>query len=823
MDQNGNLYGTTLYGGISNSTFTLGMGTLFELTSGGILSNLVTFNGTNGAIPSGLIRGSDGNFYGETKEGGQGAGTIFKFTTNGVLTTLATFTTVGNYPFGGLLQTSDGTFWGTTEYGGSYGGGIVFSVATNGNLNYLLSFGKSNNAANPTGGLIQGSGGTFYGTSASGGVYTNGTVFSVTTNGILTTIFSFNGTNGSAPQDRLVFGLDGTLYGTTYGGGTNGAGTVFGVTTNNQLNMSVSFDGANEGSEPSAGLILGSDGNLYGTAYQGGACGYGTVFSMTSNGVLRVIAPFCDYNGIGPRGGIVQDSDGSFYGTTFFGGTNGSFGTVFKIATNGTFSTLLSFDGTNGERPETQLLKLADGKFYGTTYGGGVTNMNYTLGMGTVFNMTTNGTLTTLTIFNGANGIEPGNCLSLGADGSLYGTTSYGGNLTLNSGNGFGTVFKMATNGELTTLAAFNGTNGSEPNSKLVFASGGIIYGSTVTGGVDNYGTVFSLDPSGNLTTLASFLGTNGMSPVGGLLQGADGNLYGTTASSLKSGVTGTVFKVTTGGILTTLAALTSATGTFPSGWLVQGNDGNLYGTAEEGGSGGGSVFGVTTNGIITNVAFFTGANGQFPQCGLVQGIDGYFYGLASEGGVGAGTHSGLGYGTFFRFVIGNPPQITFPLYPREYLVEQYVGGTIGLTVTATGAAPMGFQWAKNSVNLVDGGHISGSGTSVLTLNPVFASDAGIYSIVAINPIGAAYGGFYDLYTLSPIMPELTNSTVTSPGIFNFTFTGTANISYHVWASTDLVSWLPLNLATQTVAGTYGFSDPSATNYQTRFYQLRVP
>jgi uncharacterized repeat protein (TIGR03803 family) len=697
-------------------------------------------------------------------------------------------------------------------------------VTTNGSLTVLASFSGGTNSASPAGGLVQGNDGTFYGTSALGGAYAYGTVFSVSSNGTLTTLVSFNGTNGATPNDRLVFGLDGMLYGTTYGGGTSGAGVIFGMATNGNLNLSVSLDGTNDGSQLIAGLILGSDGNFYGTAYNGGVGGYGTVFRMTPSGVLSVVTPFCSYSGTEPRGGLVQDSDGSFYGTTSLGGTNELYGTVFNLTTNGTLNTLASFSGTNGREPDTQLIKLSDGDFYGTTDEGGLTSTNYGAGMGTVFKVTTNGTLTTLVLFNGTNGILPGTCLALGGDGSLYGTTADGGNLALNNGNGFGTVFKMTTNCVLTTLAAFNGTNGSVPNPKLVLASGGIIYGTTETGGVDNYGTVFSLNANGPVTTLASFLGTNGNSPRGGLLQGLDGNLYGTTYSSTKPGVYGTVFKATINGTLTTLASFTGANGEYPTGWLVQGSDGNLYGTTSFGGtSSDGTVFAVTTNGTLTCLASFSGANGDDPGRGLIQGNDGYFYGLTLRGGAGSRPNSPTGVGTVFRLVIGNPPQITFPAYPQEYPVEQYIGATLNLSVTATGAAPLGYQWAKNDVTLTDGGHISGSSTSVLTLSPVFGSDAGAYSVVATNPIGTALGGYFFFYALQPSKPNLTNGAVSSQGTFNFTFTGTSNISYHVWASTDLFDWLPLGLATQTVAGTYGFCDTTATNYHTRFYELCVP
>ena len=163
---------------------------------------LYSFNGPDGGNPSAaLVQGADGNFYGTTQYGGTyGEGTVFRMTTNGTLTTLLSFHySNGAYPHAGLVQGADGNFYGTTASGGTYGDGTVFRMTTNGTLTTLASFNYSVNGGSPYAGLLQGTDGNFYGTTEDGGTYGDGTVFRMTTNGTLTTLVSFNYTNGAYP------------------------------------------------------------------------------------------------------------------------------------------------------------------------------------------------------------------------------------------------------------------------------------------------------------------------------------------------------------------------------------------------------------------------------------------------------------------------------------------------------------------------------------------------------------------------------------------------------------------------------------------------
>jgi uncharacterized repeat protein (TIGR03803 family) len=336
-----------------------------------------------------------------------------------------------------------------------------------------------------------------------------------------------------------------------------------------------------------------------------------------------------------PAAALLQGTNGNFYGTTEYGGASGK-GTVFQVTTNGTLTTLVSFNGANGSHPVAALAAGSDGNFYGTTEYGGTNGNN-----GTVFQMTPGGALTTLVSFNGTNGSYPAAGLVLGSDGNFYGTTSLGGGGT----NDFGTVFQISPNGVLTSLYSFtNGNDGADPVAGLVQGSDGNFYGTAVGGGTNDSGAIFEISTNGVLTSLYSFTnGVDGGNPAGGLVQGSDGNFYGTSTyagnNNLNAGSGfGTVFKLTPGGSLTALVAFEGTNGSSCVGGLVQGSDGNFYGTTEGGGTGvGGTVFQMTPAGVVTTLVSCNGADGSGPEAGLVRGSDGNFYGITEYGGAGLG------------------------------------------------------------------------------------------------------------------------------------------------------------------------------------------
>lgn len=666
----GNLYGTTAKGGENDC------GTVFRVTTAGSLTTLVEFtnNGPSnkGATPyASLLQASNGNFYGTTSRGGsKNLGTVFTMTPTGQLSTLVEFTgTVpgnkGAWPYAPLIQGTDGNLYGTTASGGDKGNGTVFKMTPGGVLTTLVLFTENaatNKGASPYGGLVQGSGGDFFGTTAQGGTKGFGTVFKMTPSGVLTTLANFTGNSlpakGAAPESALLLGTDGSLYGTTFGGGPKGYGTIFKITTAGVLTTLVEFTGngtTNIGSTPQSGLIRGTDGRLYGTTFGGGGNDTGTVFRMTTAGTLTTLAEFPAVNlDAYSQAGLVLGSDGNFYGTRSDSGAAGN-GTVFRVTPDGAIATVVEFTGNGaanrGAHPFGTLVRGSDGSLYGTTADGG------TKGFGTVFNLALSGVLSTLVDFssNGSTnkGATPAGSLVEGTDGNFYGTTAKGG------ANDVGTVFKMTPAGVLSTLVEFTGNAGSRkgggPFAPLLQGADGNFYGTTAQGGAKGYGTIFKMTPTGTLTTLVEFAdsasGVKGAYPYAGLILGSDGNFYGTTATGGATG-DGTIFKVTPAGLLTTLVEFTGtkapAKGAYPQGGLFQGSDGNFYGTTGFGGkSNFGTVFQVTPGGVLTTLVEFTGngttGKGASPYATLITGVDGNLYGTTALGGTeGSGTAFGV-------------------------------------------------------------------------------------------------------------------------------------------------------------------------------------
>jgi uncharacterized repeat protein (TIGR03803 family) len=395
-----------------------------------------------------------------------------------------------------------------------------------------------------------------------------------------------------------------------------------------------------------------------------------------------------DYtDGLAPIAGLVQATNGDFYGTTYNGGANpnptgyGGAGTVFKITPSGTLTTLYNFcaqtsvqaNCTDGLNPYAGLVQATNGDFYGTTEFGGNANVLCFYGCGTVFKITPSGTLTTLYRFCSqdgcTDGLAPFAGLVQATNGDFYGTTGAGGaNTAVCSGygvlvGGCGTVFKITPSGNLTTLHSFDATDGLAPIAGLVQATNGEFYGTTSEGGANTAvcsgyyggcGTVFKITPSGNLTTLHSFDVTDGVAPIAGLVQATNGEFYGTTSegganTAVCSGYgCGTVFKITPSGTLTTLHTFCSqgvpcADGYYPETGLLQATHGNFYGTTSEGGAtGSGTVFNITPSGALTS---FCCADG-YGVSGLTQATNGEFLGTTAGGGAN-------GDGTVFSLAVG--------------------------------------------------------------------------------------------------------------------------------------------------------------------------
>jgi uncharacterized repeat protein (TIGR03803 family) len=365
-DGAGNLYGTSMLGGAGSCAYygqQAGCGTVFEVRPTGeepVLYSFGTNNLPDGASPEGnLVRDSQGNLYGTTFFGGNnscsddnqylGCGVVFKIDTAGQETVLYRFSNSpdGANPYAGLVI-NGGTLYGTTVSGGAYGEGTVFKVTATGQETVIYSFvGGTTDGAEPYGGLVRDAAGNLYGTTISGGAYFWGTVFKLDPNGKETILHSFKGPpdDGGSPQATLVL-ASGNLYGGTAQGGLSncgdGCGTLFQVNKRTgKEKVLYRFKGAPDGRAPGT-LVIDAMSNVYGATFEGGTfsnkeCpnGCGTVFKLSNTGKETVLHNFSGgSDGDYPIAGLVQDAKGRLYGASLNGGNSacdGGCGVVFKI------------------------------------------------------------------------------------------------------------------------------------------------------------------------------------------------------------------------------------------------------------------------------------------------------------------------------------------------------------------------------------------------------------------------------------------------------------------------------------------------------------
>ncbi len=610
----GNFYGTTSKGGEGN------MGTVFRITPAGATTTLVEFTGitepAKGEEPNApLILAGDGNFYGTTRIGGtNGLGTVFRLEPGGVLTTIFEFHPglPGVAPVSGLIEGPDGRLYGVTALSG-----IVYRLALDGsNFESLIKFTGIAGAVpgtDPLGPLTLGSDGNFYGVTDAGGFDNQGTVYRLTPSGGYTTLIQFPfGANNIGPHSPLYLGRDGNLYGTNNSkvvrmtntgqatvvgniGSTDGSegalieglngdfygttasgvsnGSIFRLSQFGSLETLVVFSGVGESAiprEPFSGLTLGTDGNFYGTLTMGSLGG--GVFRMSPAGKFSVLA-----NRISPFSSVVEDGDGNFFGTT--AGDSSLSSKIYKMNPAG--SILAEQSLPTNTSPFSPLIRATDGMLYGTSrsfFGGSP--------LGSIYRTTSALAVETLFTFTSAtaasSGSRPQAALFENNDGYFYGTTSAGG------ASGGGTVFKMPPTGPLTTLVHFSGNGavnkGRAPYGALIKATDGFFYGTTLTGGASDFGTVFRMTSGGNLTTLAEFTGESGAQKgketYSGLVENTDGNLYGTTSRGGLQDL-GTIFKITPAGQFSTVFEFASLPVDFnPYGTLIRDGEGNLYGTS---------------------------------------------------------------------------------------------------------------------------------------------------------------------------------------------------------------------------------------------------
>ena len=551
----------------------------------------------------------------------------------------------GVRPYSGVVLGRDGNYYGTTSQGGAYGGGAVFKLTSDGVLTTLVSFNYDD--GNPRAGLIVGTDGNFYGTTQgnpfSGEGNAHSTIFRLNLGGQLTTLASFpDGSQPVAPQ-KLLQGTDGKFYGTTYLGGSQQKGSIFRMTIDGTVTTLVSFTGAN-GISPSAGLVEGSDGNFYGTTANGGTnSSNGTVFRVTPFGALTTLASFGSGDiGSFPAAELTQGPSGNLYGVTSIGGKNFG-GAVFKVTPDGTVTTFAALPSSNTLSPGPLVLG-DDGNFYGTTVD------NY-------YRVSLAGELSVLADFNSTfdGRLAEGPLLKIG-NGQFLGTTYTGGSSGLND---LGAIQRLTEQGTVTPVAFFPRLLGGGFNSELSEGSGGRLYGTFANDGNGNPGA-FNLTTSGTVTVLPSFRTSKPVGSSSRLVQTQNGDLYGTiqnggVLSPPSAGRTpsGFIYRIKADGSIATVYQFVASTdlstdahGTFPVGGLTLGPASELYGTTSGGGANGrGTFFKVDATGTLTTLASFDSSTGFGPTGDLIF-TGGSFYGLTSFGGAN-------NTGTFFTATPG--------------------------------------------------------------------------------------------------------------------------------------------------------------------------
>jgi uncharacterized repeat protein (TIGR03803 family) len=631
IDANGNLFGTTSVGG------TFGFGTVFEIPHGS--SNLVTlasFGGADGANPfSNLVLDSSGNLYGATYNGGaNNVGAVFEIVRGSAnVTLLASFTTYGNSPSGNMVIDSSGNLYGTTQ-GGS-GNGEIFELPRGSATIRLVGLnlpgtGSTQNGVSPEGGVVMDSAGNLYGTAESGGYSGYGSVFELPQGSTaINVVASFNGASqGGNPVGGLVLDSNGNLYGTTSKGGQNGDGTVFEIQKGSATITTLAGLAGTNGASPHASLFLDASGDLYGTASTStNATGYnGTVFelphgSSTLNTIAILNGPLAGVGGLGsdPEAGVVMDSAGNFFGTTCLGG-NFNTGSVYEIANgSSTAAPIVLFTPISGSSPDASLTIDSSGNIYGTADAGGYIPTIGGATMGTVFEIphgaSTASALVTFVDDQNIGG-NPNGPLLRDKSGTLYGWTQSGG------AGSEASIFRIDSDGStITRIASIFGTP-----TGLALDTNGNLFGTTL------YGGIFEI-PAG-ATQATNLAPLSNQFPSGNIVVDANGNVFGTTQAH--NGANGAIYELPAGATAaSTLATFDGANGSVPIGGVIFDSSGDIFGTTSSGGANGdGTIFELPHgSSTIMTLASFNGANGSDSQAPLLLDASGNLYGTCAVGG----------------------------------------------------------------------------------------------------------------------------------------------------------------------------------------------
>jgi len=603
-----------------------------------------------------LFMASNGKFYGMTSEGGKyEKGVIFEYSpmSDSVINKID-FDGINNgaSPMGSLIQATNGKMYGMTNYGGTSYLGVIFEFdPITESITKKVDFDGINKGANPRGSLIQASNGKLYGMTYYGGANNKGVLFEFD---LLTNTFikkvDFGGTNnGGNPNGSLMQASNGKLYGMTFWGGSNGDGVIFEYDpVTNTFVKKIDFD-INIGRHPFGSLMQATNGKLYGMTFIGGAKYQGTLFEynpVTNNSIVKV--NFDGINkGANPYGSLMQASNGELYGMTATGGQKGN-GILFKYdIVNDSLITKVDFEKTNkGNNPQGSLIQASNGKLYGMTREGGISNR----GILFEYNPVNDLFIKKVDFFNLKNGAGPKGTILQATNGKLYGVTTYGGENIPSWGIGCGVLFEydLVTN-TFTKKADFDRvTTGELPQGSLIQASNGKLYGLAYGGGINNNGVLYEYDITADtLIKKVDFDGAaKGAFPWGSLMQANNGKLYGMTGGG---GINyqGVLFEYDPN--MNSFSKKVDFdkyyTGEKPFGALIQAINGKLYGMTRDGGIHAEGVlfeYDPVTN-IFTKKVDFNGNIGSFPIGSLTQVSNGKMYGMTT-------TNGKYGKGTLFEY-----------------------------------------------------------------------------------------------------------------------------------------------------------------------------
>lgn len=582
-------------------------------------------------------------------------------------------------------------------------------------------------------------------------------------------------------------------------------------------------------------LSQGQDGNLYSTIQTNGSTTYGTVYKVTPSGVYSPVYTFCSegspcsLTGGDPTGGVTLGFDGNLWGTTLNGGKDGA-GTVFKVTPAGVLTKVYDFTNAKDDSAPTYApLQGQDGNIYG------VSEAQYNTQYGSFYKLTTKGAITPHP-FDYTNGVSP-NLPVQGTDGNFYGTAQLGGTATCRCG----VIYKATAGGAMTVLHNFTGYvsttvyDGSRPIGVLVEGPDGNFYGTTYQGGAFNAGTVFKITPTGTYTLLHSFSfvapSYDGQLPLAGLTLGTDGNLYGVTGNGGKTN-TGVVFEITLAGtekVLYNFCSVSCYDGIYPTTPLVLHTDGLFYGNTA-GNSLGGSVFYSLKTGLKPFVKLVTwsakvGATVEILGQGFTGATSVTFDGVAAKfdnvsdtymtATVPAGAKTGVvTVKTFTSMLTGDR---TFLVAPQ---VKSFTptSGTVGTLVTITGVS-----LTQTSAVTIGGKPAAFTVVSDTEVTATVPADAKNGEAIGVTTAGgkASFGKFAvvpKIASFSPISgPVGTSVAITGnsfTGATKVTFGGVASTSLEVISDTQVDAIVPSGAVTGSVAVTTpGGTGTSTANF----------